>query len=126
MLEESFKFRPVCLRNMRISSTLLKKGTQAGLTLAQIGQILCRPDDDDTEPSILETIVHRSRHVADHKATYNNKVKDSSLRLILPQPAAFKERRLSGLNVLGFDGIDSQSKSPVRKRGYSDTDDLNI
>ena len=28
-----------------ISSTLLKKGAEAGLTLAQIGQILCRPDD---------------------------------------------------------------------------------
>ena len=47
MLEETFKFRPQCLRNMRISSTLLKKGAEAGLTLAQIGQILCRPDEDD-------------------------------------------------------------------------------
>ena len=33
MLEKSFKFRPKCLRNMRISSTLLKKGAEAGLTL---------------------------------------------------------------------------------------------
>ena len=47
MLEETFKFRPQCLRNMRISSTLLKKGAEAGLTLTQIGQILCRPDEDD-------------------------------------------------------------------------------
>lgn len=47
ILEKTFKFRPQCLRNMRISSTLLKKGAEAGLTLAQIGQILCRPDDDD-------------------------------------------------------------------------------
>ena len=47
LLEETFKFRPQCLRNMRISSTLLKKGAEAGLTLAQIGQILYRPDEDD-------------------------------------------------------------------------------
>lgn len=53
-LEKTFKFRPQCLRNMRISSTLLKKGAKAGLTLAQIGQILCRPDEDDEQPSILE------------------------------------------------------------------------
>lgn len=36
MLEKSFKFRPRCLRNMRICSTLLKKGAAAGLNLAQI------------------------------------------------------------------------------------------
>ena len=47
VLEKTFKFRPKCLRNMRISSTLLKKGAEAGLTLQQIGEILCRPDDDD-------------------------------------------------------------------------------
>ena len=37
LLENSFKFRPQCLRNMRISATLLKKGAEAGFTLAQIG-----------------------------------------------------------------------------------------
>lgn len=34
LLEENFKFRPICLRNMRISATLLKKSAAAGLTLA--------------------------------------------------------------------------------------------
>lgn len=48
LLEETFKFRPICLRNMRISATLLKRAAKQGLTLAQIGQILCRPDEDDT------------------------------------------------------------------------------
>ena len=33
---------------------LLKKGAIAGLTLADIGKILCRPDEDDEIPSILE------------------------------------------------------------------------
>ena len=43
---------------MRISSTLLKIGaTEFGLSLAQIGSILCRPDDDDEEPSLLEQAV---------------------------------------------------------------------
>ena len=37
ILEKSFKFRPICLRNMRISTTLLKMAAQAGLTLASIG-----------------------------------------------------------------------------------------
>jgi hypothetical protein len=54
MLENTFKFRPLCLRNMRISATILKKGAEAGLTLAQIGEIICRPDEDDEQLSILE------------------------------------------------------------------------
>ena len=37
---------------------LLKIGAvEFGLTLAQIGEILCRPDDDDEEPSLLEKAV---------------------------------------------------------------------
>lgn len=47
ILEQSFRFRPVCLRNMRISSLLLKYGARKGLNLAEIGSILCRPDEDD-------------------------------------------------------------------------------
>jgi len=34
ILEQTFPFRPVCLRNMRISTTLLKIGAKKGLTLA--------------------------------------------------------------------------------------------
>jgi len=65
MLEQSLKFRPECLRNIRISSTLLKKGAEAGLTLEQIGKILCRPDEDEEAPSILETIVKKARRTTD-------------------------------------------------------------
>ena len=50
MLERTFKFRPICLRNIKITHLLLKKGAAAGLTLADIGKILCRPDDDDEIP----------------------------------------------------------------------------
>ncbi len=54
----------ICLRNMRISNTLLKMGAMAGLTLEQISKIWCRPDYDDT-PSLLEILVQRARQVAD-------------------------------------------------------------
>jgi len=33
-LESTFKMRPVCLRNMKVSSLLLKRGAARGLTLA--------------------------------------------------------------------------------------------
>ena len=65
MLERTFKFRPICLRNIKITQMLLKKGAAAGLTLADIGKILCRPDDDDEIPSILEKIVKRARTVGE-------------------------------------------------------------
>lgn len=64
-LKKNFMFRPICLRNMRISGTLLKKGAEAGLTLAQIGMILCRPDEDDSKPSLLEQLVSKARLIAD-------------------------------------------------------------
>jgi len=34
LLESTFKFRPICLRNIRISGLLLQRGALAGLTLA--------------------------------------------------------------------------------------------
>ena len=54
LVERNFKVRPECLRNIKISSILLKEAAAMGLTLAQIGQILCRPDDDEEAPSLLE------------------------------------------------------------------------
>lgn len=86
MLEQTFKFRSQCLRNMRISCTLLKKGAEAGLTLSEIGQILCRPDEDETQPSLLEQIVRRARMCANMMAQVETRIKDSNLRLILPTP----------------------------------------
>jgi hypothetical protein len=58
MLSERLPLRSVCLKNMRISGTLLKVGARMDLTLQQIGFILCRPDDDEEQLSILETLVH--------------------------------------------------------------------
>ena len=56
-IEQNYSIRPVCLRNMKISTLLLQKAADKGMTLAEIGKILCRPDNDDSEPSILEKIV---------------------------------------------------------------------
>lgn len=59
-IEKNFKVRPECLRNIKITSLLLKQAAARGLTLAQIGQILCRPDDDENALSLLETIVGKA------------------------------------------------------------------
>lgn len=64
MLESSFKIRPICLRNMKISTQLLQRAAASGLTLAQIGRLICRPDEDDTEPSPLEKIVKKAEQLS--------------------------------------------------------------
>lgn len=61
LIEKNFKVRPECLRSIKISSLLLKQAASQGLTLAQIGSILCRPDDDEDAPSLLEKIVTKAQ-----------------------------------------------------------------
>jgi hypothetical protein len=36
-VEKHFQVRPICLRNMKISTLLLQQAAQRGLTLAEIG-----------------------------------------------------------------------------------------
>ena len=60
LLEQNFKIRPACLRNMKITTLLLQKAAAKGLTVAQIGEIFCRPDEDDTYQSLLECIVQKA------------------------------------------------------------------
>lgn len=45
---------------MKISTLLLKKAAAANLNLSQIGQIICRPDLDDSELSPLERLIRRA------------------------------------------------------------------
>ena len=82
MLEKTFKFRPICLRNIKISTILLKQGAKSGLNLEQIGKILCRPDDDETQFSLLERIVDKARLITDMMCKMRSKIKDSNLRSI--------------------------------------------
>ena len=51
------------------------------MTLAQIGQILCRPDDDETVLSLLERIVNKARLIADMMLRMQAKLKDTNLRV---------------------------------------------
>jgi len=60
LIERTFKVRPECLRNIKITTLLLKQAAEKGLSLAKIGQILCRPDHDETVPSLLENIVKKA------------------------------------------------------------------
>jgi len=52
MLREELAIRPECLKTMKISTMLLKKGVRADLTLFDIGNMICRRELD--EPSLLE------------------------------------------------------------------------
>ena len=75
LLDQTFHFRQICLMNARISTILLIEGARERLTLEQIGKILCRPDEDDTVPSLLERIVNKSRMIADMIAKKKEKFK---------------------------------------------------
>jgi hypothetical protein len=79
MLENTFKFRPKCLRNMKITSLLLKRAAARGLTLTQISQIFCRPDEDDTKQSLLENIVQKASLCSALKLRMKASLKDSLL-----------------------------------------------
>lgn len=69
-IEQHFSVRPICLRNMKISTLLLQRATQRGFTIADIGRIICRPDHDEFEPSALEQLVARSEKEAEAANTY--------------------------------------------------------
>ena len=45
---------------------------------------MCRPDEDDEQPSLLEQIVRKARMCANMMAQLQTRIKDSNLRLILP------------------------------------------
>jgi len=50
--------RPECLRTMKISTMLLKKGCELGLSLFDIASIVCRPTLE--QPSELEVMYERA------------------------------------------------------------------
>lgn len=55
-LNETLPFRDKCLRNIRISTLLLKKGACAGLTLCQIGSLVYR-EGYEQNPSVIEQVI---------------------------------------------------------------------
>ena len=82
LLERNFKIRPKCLRNMKISTILLKKAAACGLNLAEIGRILCRPDEDDGIPSLLEKIVQKAELCSNLVREHKRKFEDSMLFMV--------------------------------------------
>lgn len=93
LLDNTFKFRKICLRNIRITGTLLKKGASFGLSPYQICSILCRDDDydDEPEPSLLETLVKKAQEMA--KSI--RKIKSTHHKEKLQSVENFKNRRKS-------------------------------
>jgi len=64
---EKIGVRPDCIRTMKISSTLLKKGIASGLTLYDIGSMVCRPAID--QPSTLERLFEKAAQESHDEAT---------------------------------------------------------
>lgn len=64
---------------MKITTLLLKAAAAKGLTLAQIGEIFCRPDEDDTIQSLLECIVQKATLCSSLKYHWQAQHKDSLL-----------------------------------------------
>jgi len=81
LLEKTFNFRPECLRNMKITTLLLKRAAARGLTLTQISEIFCRPDEDDTKLSVLENIVSKASLCSALKLSMKATLKDSLLAI---------------------------------------------
>lgn len=112
-LKEAMPFRDRCLRNLRISNILLKKGANAGLTLAQIGALLYRPGFDNS-PSVIEQVVAKSIEL--YKTI--NKSLSSRLKLeqclskkITTRPRAYSTNE-SDFNHFGDSSAKTQTSTP--------------
>ncbi|CAD8163780.1 unnamed protein product [Paramecium pentaurelia] len=64
ILREKVKLREICLRNARISTTLLKLGAQSDLTIHDISEILYREDPDELSP--IEIAISKAEHNYDN------------------------------------------------------------
>jgi DNA-binding transcriptional MerR regulator len=109
-IEKNFRVRPICLRNMKISSLLLKKAAATGLNLAQIGEILCRPDEDDTMPSILEKIVSEAESRATQELDDLQQDISFALRQFQEDRRTQNKRRFPDITV------DQTDDFPIRSR----------
>jgi len=78
MLEKKLGMSADDLRPMKISTTLLKKGAARGLTLHQIGQMVCR--EDLNEPSLLEKMVEEATEKV--KLTDNESLAEQETKLL--------------------------------------------
>lgn len=119
MLDNTFKFRKICLRNIRITGILLKKGAEAGMTLHQIGSLLCRSDDydDEPEPSVLEKIVSKAQEMA----CTIRKIKSTHLKAKLDAVEDFKNRRRARRTSLNNKSPDEMVSKLLKHQTKNDT-----
>ena len=92
-IEQNFKVRPECLRNIKITTLLLKEAAAKNFTLAQIGSILCRPDDDENVPSLLEKLVKKAELCANLRINQQRKFKASMISLVNDGNPQYRVRR---------------------------------
>lgn len=118
MLDHTFKFRKVWLRNIRLTGTLLKKGAAAGLTLHQITSLVWRDEDydEEPEPSVLERIVIKAQEMA----RSIRKVKQANVKNKMDTIKEFKEKYAKDSG-----SKDTKNHSPdpnTKKKKISDKD----
>lgn len=82
-------FRDKCLRNIRVSETLLKKGAEAGLSLYHIGSLMYREGYEETN-SVIENVIEKAREMY---YTLNEHAKN--FKVISPQKTANRSRAYS-------------------------------
>lgn len=91
LLQKELGIRNECLNMMRISTTLLKQGVEYGLTLFEIGNLLCRRTLES--PSTLEILVKRA-----HTLSTSDEEKELPLsaieKLIVEEIKSIKQRNL--------------------------------
>ena len=85
-------FRDTCLRNIRISGILLKRGADYGLTLNQIGSLLYRKGYEQS-PSVIEEVI--SRAILMHKTITKSLSVRLKLEKFLTQPKKQRSRAYS-------------------------------
>lgn len=104
LLKDTMPFRDKCLRNIRISGILLKKGVEAGLSLYHIGSMLFRKGYSD-QPSVVELSLQKAIEM------YKTVNQTLSSRLLLENSLSNTKRT----------PVKQRSRSYSTNEGYFDT-----
>ena len=102
---------------MKITGILLKKAANGGLTLNQIGSILCRPDEDDSLESPLEKIVSQASRCANMTRSLLKKKKQLTNSANRNKFDPFKCIAFKNSTIVMFQHLDtdSEDESPMPK-----------
>lgn len=126
-LSNHFKFRDICLRNFRIAELVLKKFSNNGLTLHDIGTFMYR--DDPEIPSAIEGVIKETEDFVEtmRSSVFNNIVskladnspKKKSKPISFPSPKKEQEN-----NEEIYDPL-AETYNTLRTRAYSFDKDPN-